>query len=161
MFIYFGIFYKYMKNIEERLVELLHGGYCTPNITKLARKLNEPSSTIHYNIKKLEREGKLKTCVGVFDHKKLGMDVCAMMLVSISAEEFGRNPEAILKELEISPFVQSIEFATGDWEIIIKVRARSTDEFYQFARHVLSIKGVRHTKTLMVLKEVKTEYVKM
>jgi len=45
-----------MKDIAPKLVQLLKLGYCTPQISRLAKKLQEPSTTIHYNIKKLEKD---------------------------------------------------------------------------------------------------------
>ena len=50
-----------MKDIRQKLIELLKGGYCTPQIAQLARKLNQPSTTLHYNIKRLEKGVKEKS----------------------------------------------------------------------------------------------------
>ncbi len=49
-----------MKDIRQKLVDLFKQGYCTPQIARLAKKLNEPLTTLHYNIKKLESEGAIK-----------------------------------------------------------------------------------------------------
>ena len=49
-----------MKDIRPKLVELFKSGYCTPQIARVAKKLGEPSTTIHYNVKKLEAEGAIK-----------------------------------------------------------------------------------------------------
>ena len=49
-----------MKNIEPKLISLFKEGYCTPQIARIARKIKEPSTTIHYNIKKLEKALGLK-----------------------------------------------------------------------------------------------------
>lgn len=60
-----------MKDIKPRLIELFKEGYCTPQIARIAKRLKEPSTTIHYNIKKLEKEGAIKSYKAVFDYKKL------------------------------------------------------------------------------------------
>ena len=49
-----------MKDITGKLVNLFKSGFCTPQIARIAKKLKEPSTTIHYNIKKLEKEGDIK-----------------------------------------------------------------------------------------------------
>ena len=59
--------FNIMKDIKPKLISLFKEGYCTPQISKIARTIDEPSTTIHYNIKKLESEGVLKTYKGVFD----------------------------------------------------------------------------------------------
>ena len=38
-----------------KIIDLFKEGYCTPQISQIAKKLKEPSTTIHYNIKKLEK----------------------------------------------------------------------------------------------------------
>ena len=60
-----------MKNIRSKLVELFKSGYCTPQISQLAKKLKEPSTTLHYNIKQMEKEGAIRTYKAVFDYKKI------------------------------------------------------------------------------------------
>ena len=45
-----------MKNIASKIIPLLKKGHCTPQIARLSRELREPAATIHYNIKKLEKE---------------------------------------------------------------------------------------------------------
>ena len=61
-----------MKNIQPKLINLFKDGYCTPQIARVAKKLKEPSTTIHYNIKKLEKEKAICTYKAVFDYKKIG-----------------------------------------------------------------------------------------
>jgi len=60
-----------MKDIRPKLIKLLKEGYCTPQIGRIATTIDEPSSTIHYNIKKLEKEGAIKTYKAVFDYGKI------------------------------------------------------------------------------------------
>ncbi len=50
-----------MKNLKPKLAELFSRGFCTPQIARLARKLGEPSTTLHYNIRQMEKEGLIKT----------------------------------------------------------------------------------------------------
>ena len=81
-----------MKNIKEKLVNLFKTGYCTPQIARIAKKLKEPSTTIHYNIKKLEKEGAVRAYKAVFDYSKIGEGFCSYVLISLSPDEYG-NPE--------------------------------------------------------------------
>ena len=60
-----------MKHIGDKLIPLLASGNCTPQIAGLAKKTGEPGTTIHYNIKKLEKEGAIKAYKAVFDYKKI------------------------------------------------------------------------------------------
>jgi len=87
-----------MKNIKPRLIELLKEGNCTPQISVIAKELQEPSTTIHYNVKQLEQEGAIKSYKAVFDYKKIDEGFCTYIFVNLSQEEYG-NPERVAKEI--------------------------------------------------------------
>jgi len=146
-----------MKNIDSKLVSILRAGGCTPQISRIAKQIKEPSTTIHYNIKKLEKQGCILAYKAVLDHKKVGQGFTSYVLMSLSPDEYGR-PERIADELSIYNEVESIDIITGDWEIIVKVRAADQDSYYQFVKKVISRKGVAKVKTLISLKQVKSEF---
>ena len=97
-----------MKKIGPILIELFKKNYCSPQIAKIAKKLKEPSTTIHYNIKKLEREHAIKTYKAVFDYKKIGEGHCTYILVNLMREKYG-EPEEIASQIAKNPKVK-IEF---------------------------------------------------
>ena len=147
-----------MKNIAEKLVKLFKEGNCTPQIAKIAKKLKEPSTTIHYNIKKLEKEGAIKTYKAVFDYKKVDEGFCVFVLINLSPDEYG-NPENIGKELAKHPQVESVDICTGNWEMILKVRVKDQDAYYKLVKNVISRKGINKIVSLTSLKQLKTEFV--
>ncbi len=149
-----------MKDITSKLVELLHRGYATPQIARIAKKIKEPSTTIHYNIKKLEKEKAIRTYKAVFDYKKIEQGFCAYVLLNLSPDEYG-NPERIASELAKFNEIESIDIITGDWEMIVKIRTKDQDAYYEFVKNVISRKGVIKITTLMSLKQVKTEFVEL
>ena len=118
-----------MKDIGPKLIELFKKGYCTPQIARIAKKIKEPSTTIHYNIKKLEKENVIKSYKAVFDYKKIDEGHCTFVLINVSAEKYG-NPEEIVKELAKNSRVESIDIVTGDYEIIMKLRSKNIDDYY-------------------------------
>lgn len=136
----------------------MHTGYCSPRIVDLAKKLKEPSTTIHYNIKQMEKSKEIKAFKAVFDYKLIDEGLCNYVLINLTPDEYG-NPERIGKELVSFPQIESIDIATGGWEMILKVRTKDVDEFYQFVKNVLSKKGIAKTTSLTSLKQLKTEFV--
>jgi len=148
-----------MKNIKPKLIKLFKKGYCTPQISKIAKKLKEPSTTIHYNIKKLEEKA-IKTYKAVFDYKKIGQGFCTFVLINLSPDEYG-NPEKIGKEIAKHPQIESVDICTGDWELVLKVRTKDQDEYYNLVKNVISREGVIKIKSLTSLKQLKTEFVKL
>jgi Lrp/AsnC family leucine-responsive transcriptional regulator len=148
-----------MKDIQPKLIRLFKEGYCTPQIGRIAREIDEPSTTIHYNIKKLEREGAIKTYKAVFDYKRIGEGFCAFVLIALSSDEYN-DPERIANSLARHREVESVDILAGDWELIAKIRARDQDEYYQFLKNVISKeKGIENTNSIISLKQVKTEFV--
>ena len=148
-----------MKDIRSRLISSLKSGFCVPQIARLAKELKEPSTTLHYNIKQLEKES-IKSYKAVFDYKKIDEGLCNYVLITLSPDEY-TNPEKIAYELAKFYQIESVDIITGDWEMIIKVRSKDNDDFYQFVKTVLSRKGILKTKSLMSLKQVKSEFVNM
>jgi len=150
-----------MKDIKPKLIRLFKEGYCTPQIGRIAREIDEPSTTIHYNIKKLESEGAIKTYKAVFDYRKIGTGFCVFVLIALSSDEYG-NPERIASSLAKQSEVESVDILAGDWELIVKIRTRDQDEYYQFLKNVISKeKGIENTNSIISLKQVKTEFVKL
>lgn len=147
-----------MKDITKKLVKLFKEGYCTPQIARIAKKLKVPSTTLHYNIKRLEKEGTIRAYKAVFDYKKIDAGFCTFVLISLSPDEYG-DPERIGKLLAKHTEIESIDICTGDWEMLIKVRVKDQDEFYQFVKNVISRKGVIKTKTLVSFRQLKSEFV--
>jgi len=150
-----------MKNIKPKLIRLFKEGYCTPQIARIAKRINEPSATIHYNIKKLENQGAIKTYKAVFDYGEIDEGFCAYVLIALSPSEYA-TPERIARELTKHKEVESVDLLAGDWELIIKVRTRDQDEYYDFLRSVISReKGLQKSKSMISLKQFKTEFVSL
>ena len=143
-----------MKNIKPKLIKLFKEGYCTPQIARIAKKINEPSTTIHYNIKSLEKEGTIKTYKAVFDYKKIDEGFCAYVLINNKGYE-GAKTLAKYKEVE------SVDLITGDWELIAKVRTKDQDEFNDFLYNLLYKEKFSKTLSLVSLKQFKTEFVSL
>ncbi|MDD5192917.1 MAG: Lrp/AsnC ligand binding domain-containing protein, partial [Candidatus Nanoarchaeia archaeon] len=83
---------------------------------------------------------------------------CTFVLINLSPDEYG-NPEKIAKELAKYPQIESIDICTGDCEMILKVRAKDQEEYYNLIKNVISRRGVIKIKTLTSLKQIKTEFV--
>lgn len=149
-----------MKNLREPLLLLLQKSCCTPQISVLAKKLKQPSATIHYNIKKLEQEGVIKAYKAVLDYGKAGQGFCSFVLLSLSPDEYG-DPEQVARELAKHDEIESVDICTGEWELVLKVRVKDMDDYYRLVKTVLSRTGITKIKSLGSMKQVKSEYVQL
>jgi len=149
-----------MKDIKPKLIRLFKEGYCTPQISRIAKTIDEPSATIHYNIKKLEEEGAIKTYKAALDYKKIGEGFCAFILIALSPTEYG-DPERIAANLARQREVESVDIVAGEWELIMKVRTKDQDEYFNVVKNVISReKGIEKTISIISLKEIKTDFIK-
>jgi DNA-binding Lrp family transcriptional regulator len=149
-----------MKDIEPKLIGLFKEGYCTPQISQIAKKLKEPGTTIHYNIKRLEKEGKIKSYKAVFDYKKINEGHCTYVFVNLGKEDYG-DPEKIAKEIATDSRVESIDICTGDYELIIKFRTKDIDEYYETMKAWIKKYDLGKTTSITSLKQMKSEFVVM
>ncbi len=148
-----------MKNIEPKLVELLKQGYCTPQISQIAKKLKEPGTTIHYNIKKLERDKVIRSYKAVFDYKKIDAGHCTYVFVNVSSEDYG-SPEKIAHELANDPRIESIDICTGDYELLLKIRTKDIDEYYSLMKEIIAKFKFSKASSIISLNQVKSEFVR-
>ena len=149
-----------MKNITLKLIKLFKEGYCTPQIAKIAKKIKEPATTIHYNIKKLEKEGAIKTYKAVFDYEKIDEGFCAYVFVKLTSRA-GADPDKILREFARYEKVESADILAGEWDIILKIRSKNQDEYYKVLKNVLAREGIEKTTSFISLKQFKTEFVSL
>jgi Lrp/AsnC family transcriptional regulator, leucine-responsive regulatory protein len=149
-----------MKNIEPRLIDLFKTGYCTPQIAKLAKKLKEPSTTIHYNIKRLEKEGKIKAYGAVFDYKKIGLGYCVYVFVNLTPNKYSEPEEAAIR-ISKDKNVESIDICTGDYELILKLRTKDVDEYYAWVKNAIKLYGFSKITTITSMKQIKAEFVEI
>ncbi|MCS7102732.1 MAG: Lrp/AsnC family transcriptional regulator [Candidatus Korarchaeum sp.] len=141
--------------------ELVRDGRIT--VSDLAKKLGVPRTTLDSRIRKLVESGFIRGFTAILDHKKIGYSITAFVLVQIrrrKPEQDRSNQEIFIEEIgresesrDDLPWVEEAHIITGDYDILLKVRARDMDELTRFlitelARHP----DVERTHTLMVLK---------
>jgi len=152
-----------MKNIKLRLIELLKEGYCAPQTARIAKKINEPAATVHYNIKKLEKEGAIKTYKAVFDYKKIEEGFCVYILINVPPSEYeydwSRYESQIAGELAKHKEVEAVDIIAGEWDLILKIRTKNQDEYYDFLKKVASQISIQKAISLVSLRQLKTNFV--
>ena len=152
-----------MKKLEEPLVEELTVGGCAPSVTKLAKKLKQPGSTIHFNIKKMEKEGKILGYKAVFDNSEIGRGFTVFALVKLDHATY-TDPdftESVAKKISKHSEVESVDIMTGDWELLVKIRAKDQKEYFDNARKCLASEGVVKVHSMVSLKTLKSEYLEV
>jgi len=127
---------------------------------EVARKIDSPITTVFAKIKRMEEIGVIKEYKAILDSQKLNSGTTAFILASVS---YGTKNNATLisqrdiaKEIAKFPEVQEVHIVTGDWDLLIKLKAESVDVVGKFVIDKLRIvKGIEKTLTCMVFETCK------
>ena len=124
----------------------------------IAKKLNIPITTIHNRIKKLEQEKVIKKYTPVYDYKKLGKYIYALVLIKTKYEFIegkNKNQEDIAREIKALPGVEEVCSVTGIIDLIVRVRQDTIDQLNDFLIDKLrKVPGVAETQTMIVLNSI-------
>ncbi len=142
-----------MDEFSEDLITLVDSG--TTKYTDIARKLKLPLSTVHFRIKKLEKEGVIRHYRAEIDWKKAGFPLTAFVFVNIDVDllkKIEKSQDALLKEFRNLLYVRDGELITGDADILLKIIAKSSEHLKEILLNEIDAKeGVVRTKTMLVL----------
>ncbi|MFP3190854.1 MAG: Lrp/AsnC family transcriptional regulator, partial [Thermoproteota archaeon] len=124
----------------------------------IAKKVGSPITTVFSKIKRMEKMGIIKEYRAIVDPKKLGFSATAFILASVSYSINGEkvSQREIAKEIAKFPEVQEVHIITGDWDLLIKIRAENVDKMGKFVIDKLRlVKGIEKTLTCVVFETVK------
>ncbi len=151
-----------MDELDARILdEVIKNGRIT--LTELAKKVKAPRTTLTSRFRKLVDSGYIRGFTAILNFKKLGYSLTAFVLVQIRR---GRpvqgksNQEAFIERITEEserrsdlPWIEEAHIITGDYDILLKVRARNMDELTTFLiTELAQHPDVEKTHTLMVLK---------
>lgn len=128
---------------------------CKLTTKTIAKQINSPITTVFAKIKRMEELGIIKGYKAILDSKKLDMGTTAFVFVSFSYTMLGteRSPSQreIATEISKFPEVQEVHIVTGDWDILIKIKAKDVNAIGKFVVDKLRlVKGIEKTLTCMV-----------
>ena len=127
---------------------------------QIAKKVNAPITTVFAKTKRMEELGVIKEYRAVLAPEKLDSGTAAFILASVSyrakADDIPVSQRVVAEEIAKFPEVQEVHIITGDWDLLVKLRAESVDAVGKFVVDKLRlIKGLEKTLTCMVFESVK------
>ena len=127
---------------------------------QIAKKINAPITTVFAKIKRMEGLGVIKEYRAIVSPEKLGAGTAAFILASVSyrakADDVPISQRVVAEEIARFPEVQEVHIITGDWDLLVKLRAENVDAVGKFVVDKLRlIKGLEKTLTCMVFETVK------
>jgi DNA-binding Lrp family transcriptional regulator len=121
------------------------------SLRSIAKELGTPTSTVHERVKRLVKIGIIKRFTAELDTKILGMDVTALILISVE----GAYITEVERALSSYEQVVAVYDITGEFDVAVIAKFRSIDELNNFIKNVLKIPHVKRTVTSVVFNVVK------
>jgi DNA-binding Lrp family transcriptional regulator len=127
---------------------------------QIAKKINSPITTVFAKTRRMEELGIIKQYRAILSPEKLSLGTAAFILASVSyttkTDGTPISQRQVAKEIAQFPEVQEVHIITGDWDLLIKLRAENVDAIGKFVVDKLRlIKGLEKTLTCMVFETVK------
>ncbi|WP_342758425.1 Lrp/AsnC family transcriptional regulator [Kineothrix sedimenti] len=120
--------------------------------TDISKRVNLSVAAVIERINKMENIGIIQQYTLVVNQHKIGNDVMALMEVSLEHPKYYDEFTDKMKSMED---IEACHYVTGDYDFMIKINTRSSEELELLHRKIKSIRGVSGTKTFFVLKEIK------
>jgi len=127
---------------------------------QIAKKTGVPLTTVFAKTKRMEEQGVIRGFRAIVAPEKLSAGTAAFILASVSyrtkADDVPVSQRAVAEEIAKFPEVQEVHIITGDWDLLVKLRAENVEAIGKFVVDKLRlIKGLEKTLTCMVFETVK------
>jgi Lrp/AsnC family transcriptional regulator, leucine-responsive regulatory protein len=128
---------------------------------QIAKKINIPITTVFAKTKRMEEMGVIKQYRAILSPEKLNLGTAAFILAAVSyrtknEDETPVSQRQVAEEIALFPEVQEVHIITGDWDLLVKLRAENVDAVGKFVVDKLRlIKGLDKTLTCMIFETVK------
>ncbi|WP_316185092.1 MULTISPECIES: Lrp/AsnC family transcriptional regulator [unclassified Bradyrhizobium] len=142
-----------LDRIDRKILHLLQRDGRMTN-ADLAEAVNVSPATCHRRTQRLFEDGYIKSVRAEVAPEKV--ERSALVLVGVvldrSTPESFRTFEAAIKKLK---FVLDCHLVAGDFDFFLKIRVRDIHDFNRLhGDQLISLPGVRQTRTFFVMKEV-------
>jgi Lrp/AsnC family leucine-responsive transcriptional regulator len=126
---------------------------------QIAKKIGAPITTVFAKTKRMEELGIIKQYRAILSPEKLNVGTAAFILASVSYRTKDDTPitqRNVAEEIARFSEVQEVHIITGDWDLLVKLRAENVEAVGKFVVDKLrNIKGLDKTLTCMVFETVK------
>ena len=146
-----------MHTIDETDLKLLE--YLQNNARmkrdELAEKIGLSLPSVTDRMNKLEELGVIERFITKLNHKSLGKDITAFIFVTSDSSTHYKD---FISHANTAPEVLECHSITGDGSHILKIRTENTSSLEKLLAKIQSWKGVRSTRTSIVLSSHKETF---
>jgi Lrp/AsnC family leucine-responsive transcriptional regulator len=128
---------------------------CRTPLQEIAERVGAPVSTVHYRVKRLERESVIEGYHAKINPEKMDLEYITAMRVS--ADYASGYYSVIGDELAKIPGVWAVYLVLGDYDFLVLTRSKDREEFLKIVDNAIQVKGLKKTSTQVVAKLIKED----
>lgn len=141
---------------QKILAELLKDG--RKSVVEISNGLGIPRATVQERLSKLVDSGVIRKFVAIPDYSKIGKQVTAIVLISFRSGE-NISQRGLAEQMSKIPGVYEVIVISGEWDIVLKVRAGSVEEIGTLVVDKLRMmKGIEKTQTCVAFQTMKESF---
>lgn len=144
-----------MDDIDFGILKILQAD-ASLSRAEIARRVDLTPSAVFERIRKLEQKGVILGYEARVDPKAFGLDLLAFVFIREDKPTSGPSAASLLAQI---PAVEEVHKIAGDDCLIVKVRARNTEELTRILEEdflqIESVRGRGGVRTTIVLQTVK------
>lgn len=140
-----------VDELDRRLLALLREDG-RASIVALGRALDLGHAAVHARVRRLQQLGLVRGFYARLDYARLGLGLSAF--VGIQTQQASAARARLAEHLRDMPEVEALAWVTGEYDALVKVRARDTAHLQEVVfRMIQSGAGQMRTRTMVVLSE--------
>lgn len=142
---------------DERILRLLvEDG--RKSVVEISKELDLPRATVQERLKRLVDSGAIRRFVAIPDYSRIGKQVTAYIFVSFRSEG-SLSQRSLAEDMSEIPGVYEVAVISGEWDILLKVRAGSVEEIGTLVVDRLrAMKGIEKTQTCVAFQTIKESF---
>lgn len=143
-----------IDELDQSIVRILQDEGRISN-ADLARRVNLSPPAIHARLKRLEESGLISRYAALVNRQMVGYDMLCFVSVSLQQHQLDQV-NSFREAVQRMPEVLECHHVTGEYDYLLKVVTRNTEDLESFLLHKLTpTPGVARIHTGLVLREVK------
>lgn len=125
------------------------------SLQELSKRLNQPSSTIHYRLKRLEEQQYIEGFYVKINPEKFQIDY--LTIIMVRAVYKSKYYKTIGEQLKNIPGIWGIYFILGEWDFVILSRSMDRNSYLEILDKLMEIEGIERTSSQVVVKVIKED----
>lgn len=142
-----------MDDMDMKILELLENNGRMSH-EEIGKRLNISRPAIHQRVSKLEQNEIIRGYSTEINWSKVGQGIRAIVFINVRTSDFKTIMEKVINIKIEGLTIEECYRITGQWCIMLKIRASITEQITLLHDELLKIKGMLDTFTMLILSEV-------